>query len=166
MSSFKSIIKHPIVAPTIATLVATLILKLTGYLPTLVNWLKGAVLFVTGLLMADIQVWNILVVGLAVWLLRKLLKKNKKSQTPQTKKLTETEGKILNLFLRSDDAHLGLDDIARDIDEMELITKHTLESLEGKNLIRTGGMYGEIYFLSKYGREVVAKTILKKRLNE
>ncbi|MCH8873867.1 hypothetical protein IH824_14035, partial [candidate division KSB1 bacterium] len=71
--------------------------------------MKISLLTFVSLLNADVPVWIVIAIGLAVWLLRKLLKKKKKSQTPQTKKLTETEGKILNLFLRSDDAHLGLD---------------------------------------------------------
>jgi len=40
MWSFKSIIKQPVVASTLAILIATPILKFTGNLPLVWNWLK------------------------------------------------------------------------------------------------------------------------------
>ena len=153
MWSFKSIIKHPVVASTLAILIATPILKFTGNLPLVWNWLK---IWVVRLLTVDIPVWIIMAIGLIVLLLKKLLKKKNQSE-PQHKPLTDTEKRILRFLADGDNEFVNITDIAHRLDKMKLVIETTLESLEELDLVSRGGEYRELYRLSKKGRELVIK---------
>lgn len=157
MSSFKSIIKHPVVASTLATLIATLILKFTGNLPLVWNSLK---IWVVRLLTADIPVWIVIIaIGLTVWLLKKLLLKKKNHSQPKARRLTDTERKILVLFADGDNKFVDITDIAHRIDKMKLVTETALDSLEDRDLVSRGGEYRELYRLSRKGRELIVKNL-------
>lgn len=152
MSSFKSFIKHPVVAGAIAGTIAIIagagILKFTGYLSTVWHWLKIFPSIAIGLLNADIPVWIVIAIGLIAWLLKKL--------HARTGKLTDIESKTLYLFKYTDDKILKLAYIAHMIQKDELITKHALQSLEKKNLIDST-FYGE-YLLTEKGRDFLVKS--------
>ena len=155
MSSFKSFIKHPVVAGAIAGTIAIIagagILKFTGYLSTVWHWLKILPSIAIGLLTANIPLWIVIIsagaVGLTAWLLKKL--------HARIRKLTDIEKKILGLFEFTNDKGLKLAYIASMIEKSQLVTKHALESLESKNLISLT-VYGE-YVLTEEGRDFVVK---------
>jgi len=149
MSSFKSFIKHPVVAGTIAIIAGVGILKFTGYLSTVWHSLKILPAIAIGLLTANFPFWIVIIsagaVGLTAWLLKKL--------HARIRKLTDIEKKILGLFQFTDDKGLKLAYIASMIEKSQLVTKHALEPLESKNLISLT-VYGE-YVLTEEGLDFV-----------
>ncbi len=153
MSSFKSFIKHPVIAGTLSLLIGTLTLKLTGYLPTVWSWLKISLSAVVGLLTTEIPVWSVIAIGLIIWLL--IENKNKS----QTTKFTESEMRILELFVETDDARFEFGQIVHSTKETKLITQRSLDSLDEKGLIDLNAILQ--YYLTREGRKVVANTILK-----
>ncbi len=156
-------LRNTIVGTVIGGLILAGLLRL---IPSFLKWLLNSFKLIWEFLFLKVELSNwlfILLLGIVSYSLFRVVKKLLSYKEQEMKKpfLSNEEKYVLALLIKVDGRSLTCSEIAAGIKCAHIHTKHALEQLEEKDLIRSySGSYGsvDVYGLTRLGRELVIET--------